>query len=104
MVIVAAAQSNGLPRLGVDLHGPLSLQVLGDFIVVPGLGQKFIEPAGHPDLQLHPALPRRQGRAGDRRATNLCKARKPPLFHVSFVGWNGVSRSANVPATVQGCR
>ena len=36
VVIVAAAQSNGLPRLGVDLHGPLSLQLLGDFTVPRG--------------------------------------------------------------------
>ena len=92
VVIVAAAQSNGLPRLGVDLHGPLSLQLLGDFAFIPGLGQKFTQPAGHPDLELH--LRFKQGGLVMTADEPLHGARSRALFPVSFLGWNGVSRNA----------
>jgi hypothetical protein len=99
VVIVAAAQSNGLPRLGVDLHGPLSLQLLGDFTVSPGLGQKF---TGLPDIPISNFILHFKQGGLVMAVTNLCGPLKL-AFPVSFAGWNGVSRSANVAATVKGC-
>ena len=102
VVIVAAAQPNGLPRLGVDLHGPLSLQLLGDFTVVPGLGQKF---TNLPDIPISNFILHFKQGGLVMAATNLCTAGKPALSTpVGFLGWNGVSRNANAPASVQGCK
>jgi hypothetical protein len=99
VVIVAPAKANTLPRLGVDLHGPLSLQLLGDFTVVPGLGQKF---SNLPDIPIsHFILHFKEGGLVV-AATNLCKAKKP-LFPVSFLSWNGASRNPMVPGGIQGC-
>ena len=50
MVIVAGARPADLPRLGVDLHGPLSLQLFGSFVFLPaGVGQQF---NGLPDIPI----------------------------------------------------
>jgi len=101
VVIVAAAQSNGLPRLGVDLQGPLSLQLIGDFTVLPGLGQKF---TNLPDIPISNFILRFKQGGLVVTQTNLCTAGKPALaFPVSFLGWNGISRSAKVVGTVKGC-
>jgi hypothetical protein len=100
VVIVAGAQPADLPRLGVDLRGPLSLQLFGEFVFSQaGVGQAF---HGLPDIPLSNFILnfKRNGLVGNSR--NICNP--PPLnFKASFGGWNGATKSATVPATIQGC-
>jgi hypothetical protein len=100
VVVVAGARPADLPRLGVDLHGPLSLQLFGNFVFTEaGLGQAF---NGLPDIPLSNFILqfKRNGLLVNSR--NICQP--PPLvFQNSFGGWNGATQSSNVAATVQGC-
>ena len=81
MVIVAGAGPADLPRLGVDLHGPLALQLFGDFVFDPaGSGRPF---NGLPDIPISNFILhfKRNGLVINGR--NLCTP--PPLnFQSSF--------------------
>ena len=91
-----------LPRLGVDLRGPLSIQLFGDFVFTP----TSVVP-GRPSTNL-PDIPisdfvlffKRNGLLIT--VSNLCRP-NPPVFPVTFGGWNGATQSSTVASTVQGC-
>jgi hypothetical protein len=97
-----AAPSGGLPRLGVDLHGPLALQLLGNFVITPsGLGQAF---TGLPDIPVSLFLLHFNADGLIVASKDLCQSPPPPLgFPVDFVGWNGATQSSTVVATLRGC-
>jgi hypothetical protein len=102
VVVVEPAAGAQLPRLGVDLHGPLALQLLGMFVAdSQGVGNAF---TGLPDIPIsHFELHFRGGEGGLVAAgVDLCKS-PAPVFHADFVGYNGAHTSANPKATVKGC-
>jgi hypothetical protein len=102
VVIVAPPPSGGLPRLGVDLRGPLAFQLLGNFVVTPsGLGQAF---TGLPDIPVSLFLLHFKPDGLIVASKDLCQLPPPPLgFPLDFGGWNGVTQSGTVVATVKGC-
>ena len=100
VVVVPGARPGDLPRLGVDLRGPLSIQLFGEFVFAQaGIGQVF---HGLPDIPISNFVLqfKRNGLLGNSR--NICQ---PPrlIFQTAFTGWNGATRSGNVAATLQGC-
>jgi hypothetical protein len=102
VVLVAPAPGDSLPRLGVELNGPLSLHVLGSFVFeTAGLGNAF---AKLPDIPIARFALRFKGGENGLVSTaeNLCKNR-PPRFFASFDGFNGAHRQGHVRAQVIGC-
>jgi hypothetical protein len=100
VVIVAGAGPADLPRLGVDLRGPLSIQLFGSFVFTEdGIGQAF---NGLPDIPISKFILqfKRDGLLVNSR--NQCRP-PAPAFLVSFAGWNGATQNGRVGATVQGC-
>jgi hypothetical protein len=102
VVIVAPPPSGGLPRLGVDVRGALSFQLLGNFVVTPsGLGQAF---TNLPDIPVSLFLLHFKPDGLIVANQGLCQSPPPPLgFPVDFAGWNGATGSRTVAATVKGC-
>jgi hypothetical protein len=101
VVIVQAAKGQFLPRLGVDLRGPLSLQVLGSFLLDPSPGNLF---TNLPDIPISSFALHFHGGPGGlvSSSSNLCKD-PAPVFQSAFIGWNPKGAGANVPATIKGC-
>ncbi len=101
VVITTPLPGQPLPGLGVDLRGPLSLQVIGSFVFTPALGNAF---ADLPDIPISTFKLRFHGGKGGLISTgvNLCKAR-PPLFRADFAGWNGATKSVGTKAQISGC-
>jgi hypothetical protein len=100
VVIVPGARPADLPRLGVDLRGPLSIQLFGTFVFdTAGVGQVF---HGLPDIPLSNFVLNFKRNGLVVSIQNICNP--PPLnFKASFGGWNGATKNATVAATVQGC-
>jgi hypothetical protein len=101
VTIVEAAPGQPLPRLGLDLQGPLHIQLFGSFVLDPqrGPGNAFMN---IPDIPLsHFVL---QFAADDLvdSSRDLCTG-AAPAFQTSFTGWNGATQNGNVAAKVQGC-
>lgn len=100
VVIVAGARPADLPRLGVDLHGPLALQLFGSFVFLQaGVGQEF---NGLPDIPISSFALHFKSGGLLINGGNLCQPPKP-IFPVTFTGWNGATRTSKVSATVHGC-
>ncbi len=100
VVIVAGAQPGDLPRLGVDLHGPLTLQLFGTFVFTSaGVGQVF---PGLPDIPIANFTLQFKKDGLLVASSNLCRLPKP-AFLVSTTGWNGAALNKRVVATVKGC-
>ena len=101
VVITSPLPGEPLPGLGVDLRGPLSLQVIGKFVFTPALGNAF---ADLPDIPISNFKLRFHGGNGGLISTgaNLCKAH-PPLFRGTFDGWNGATKNVGVKAKISGC-
>ena len=102
VVLVTPGPTDLFPRLGVDLKGPLSLQVLGTFVAESdGLGNAFDK---LPDIPISTfALHFKGGKGGLlQTAINLCNA-PTQRFLASFDGFNGAHRQARVPAKISGC-
>jgi hypothetical protein len=102
VVIVAPAAGDSVPRLGVELNGPLSIHLLGSFVFdAAGLGNAF---AKLPDIPIARFALRFKGGKNGLVSTgeNLCKNR-PPRFLASFDGFNGAHRQGHVRAQVIGC-
>jgi len=101
VAIVKPAQGDFLPRLGVELRGPLTLQLFGSFVLDPALGNRF---DNLPDIPISRFKLHFKGGAGGliSGSTDLCKS-AAPVFHADFDGWNGVTQSGDVGATVNGC-
>ena len=101
-VVVVAPGKNGFPRLGVELNGPLSLHILGSFVLESaGVGNAF---AKLPDIPIARfALRFHGGRNGlVTISRNLCGSQAPRFLGV-FDGFNGAHRQGRVPAQVNGC-
>jgi hypothetical protein len=92
----------GLPRVGLDLHGPLSMQLFGDFGVVgSATGVTF---DGLPDIPIsHFELRFSGGPDGLLVAgRNLCEP-PAPVFNTNFTGHNGAGTSGATAAVIDGC-
>jgi hypothetical protein len=102
VVIVEQAEGASLPRLGVDLHGPLSLQLLGLFVAeTQGLGNAFV---GLPDIPISHFELHFAGGTGGLISTSADLCSSPaPVFHAEFAGYNGARKSADSAATIKGC-
>jgi hypothetical protein len=101
VVITTPPPGEFLPGLGVDLRGPLALQVIGSFVLTPALGNAFSD---LPDIPISNFKLRFKGGNGGLISTgvNLCKAR-PPLFRGAFEGWNAANKNVAVRAKINGC-
>jgi hypothetical protein len=101
VVITTPIPGGVLPGLGVDLRGPLSMQVIGSFVFSPALGNQFND---LPDIPISNfKLAFKGGKNGlISTGVNLCKAR-PPLFRGTFDGWNGATKNVAVKAKINGC-
>jgi hypothetical protein len=102
VVLVRPGPTDLFPRLGVDLEGPLSLQVLGSFVAeAAGLGNEFTK---LPDIPISNfALHFKGGRGGLlQTAINLCNA-PPQHFLAVFDGFNGAHQQGRVTALKYGC-
>jgi hypothetical protein len=89
----------GLPQLGVDLKGPLAIQLLGTFILVPGPGNVF---EGLPDI---PISRFELQFAQDKLVLTSRDLCAPPIPTIStdFLGYNGAKRTGQVAAQIAGC-
>ena len=97
--IVEPLTPGALPNLGVDLKGPLPLQLRGNFVLVPGPGNVF---EGLPDT---PITRFQLDFDPDKlvlTTRDLCQP-PPPLLHADFEGHNGRRVSKDVAAGVNGC-
>lgn len=102
VALVAPGPTDLFPRLGVDLKGPISLQVLGSFVAESaGLGNAFDQ---LPDIPISTFTLHFDGGKGGLLLTsvNLCNA-GPQRFFGSFDGFNGAHRQGRVPAQIRGC-
>jgi hypothetical protein len=101
VVIVKPAQGQFFPRLGVDLRGPLALQVLGSFVLDPSPGNLF---TNLPDIPISKFALHFHGGAGGlvSSSSNLCTD-PAPVFQSAFIGWNNLGTVGSVPATIKGC-
>jgi hypothetical protein len=102
VVLVAPGPGDFLPRLGVELNGPLSLHILGNFAFeTTGVGNEF---AKLPDIPIARFALLFHGGPNSLVSTsrNLC-ASPAPRFRSSFDGFNGAHRQGPVTAQVKGC-
>ncbi len=88
-----------LAQLGVDLKGPLAIQIRGRFILLPGPGNVF---EGLPDI---PISRFELNFAEDKLVATTRDLCTPPplLFSTDFTGHNGARRTGNVEGQVAGC-
>ena len=88
-----------LPQLGVDLKGPLAIQILGNFVLVPGPGNVF---EGLPDIPISRfELSFNQDKLVLTQV-DLCNE-SVPGFSTDFTGHNGVKRTGQFPTEIVGC-
>jgi hypothetical protein len=102
VVLVKPGPTDFLPRLGVSLHGPLSLNILGNFVIESaGQGNAFMK---LPDIPISQFILRFHGGKNGLLGTSidLCNS-PPPRFTTSFDGFNGAHTGGKVPATIAGC-
>jgi len=102
VLVAPASPSDFLPRLGVELNGPLSLHILGNFVIEStGPGNEF---AKLPDIPIARFALHFHGGENALASTsqNLCTSRAP-RFQASFDGFNGAHKQASVAANVKGC-
>ncbi len=97
--IVEPLTPGGLPNLGVDLKGPLPLQLRGNFILVPGPGNVF---EGLPDTPITRFELNFDADKLIATTRDLCQP-PPPVFHADFEGHNERKRSSDVAGEVEGC-
>jgi hypothetical protein len=88
-----------LAQLGVDLKGPLAIQIRGRFILIPGPGNVF---EGLPDIPISRFELNFDEDKLVATTRDLCTP-PPPLFSTDFTGHNGVNRRASVEGQVAGC-
>ena len=100
-VSVVEPSAPGLPSVGLDLTGPLAMQLLGDVVLDPA-GGAGIEFAGLPDI---PIADFALTFSADRlvvSSEDLCNG-VPRTFKTEFEGHNGAIRSGPVNAAIKGC-
>jgi hypothetical protein len=96
--IVAPPGPRQLPNLGVDLRGPLAIQLLGNFMVSP-VGNVFER---LPDIPISRFRLTFQQDKMVVTSRDLC-APSPALFGTDFLGFNGIKRTGQVEAQIAGC-
>jgi hypothetical protein len=97
--IVAPAAPGQLAQLGVDLKGPLAIQIRGKFILIPAPGNVF---EGLPDIPISRFELKFDQDQLIATTRELCTP-PPLLFNADFTGHNGVRRTGNVEGQVAGC-
>jgi len=98
-VSIVESVAGQLPQLGVDLKGPLAIQIRGNFILSPGPGNVF---EGLPDI---PISRFELKFVQDRLIATTRELCEPPpaLFITDFTGHNGAKRGGQVEAQIAGC-
>jgi hypothetical protein len=102
VVVVSKAKGAFLPRLGVDLHGPLTLQLLGSFVATgQGIGNAFMR---LPDIPIS-TFELDFSEDGLLSTTlNLCSKPPPTLnFPTTLTSFNGTTVTPTVQGTIEGC-
>jgi hypothetical protein len=91
----------GLPKLGLDLHGPLAIQLQGTFLTTGGTGVQF---DGLPDIPIsHFELRFTGGPSGLLIAnSDLCKP-PGPVFRTIFDSYTGITRTGSPVGKITGC-
>jgi hypothetical protein len=97
--IVEPLTPGGLPNLGVDLKGPLAIQLRGNFVLVPGPGNVF---EGLPDIPISRFELTFTPNKLVSTQRDLCEP-PTPAFQTDFVGHNGKRQAGPVEAQVAGC-
>jgi hypothetical protein len=97
--VVEPLTPGSLPNLGVDLKGPLALQLRGNFLLVPGPGNVF---EGLPDIPISRFQLDFNADKLVLTTRDLCQP-PPPMVHADFEGHNGRKRTSDVAAEVEGC-
>jgi hypothetical protein len=97
--VVEPLTPGSLPNLGVDLKGPLALQLRGNFLLVPGPGNVF---EGLPDIPISRFQLDFNADKLVLTTRDLCQP-PPPVVHADFEGHNGRKRTSDVAAEVEGC-
>jgi hypothetical protein len=97
--IVEPLTPGSLPNLGVDLKGPLAIQLRGNFVLVPGPGNVF---EGLPDIPISRFELTFTPNKLVSTSRELCEP-PPPTFQTDFVGHNGKTQVGPVEAQVAGC-
>jgi hypothetical protein len=97
--IVEPLTPGGLPNLGVDLMGPLALQLRGNFVLVPGPGNVFEGLPDIPTTRFELTFTENNLVSTQR---DLCEP-PTPAFQTDFLGFNGKSKVGPVEAQVAGC-
>jgi hypothetical protein len=97
--IVESLTPGELPNLGVDLKGPLAIQLRGNFVLVPGPGNVF---EGLPDIPISRFELTFTANKLVSTQRDLCEPPTPAL-QTDFVGHNGATQAGPVEAQVAGC-
>jgi hypothetical protein len=98
--VALVANPGGLPKVGLDLRGALSLKLQGSILVNP----TSVVFDGLPDIPISKfQLAFNGGPMGLLIAqTDLCQP-PAPLFHTDFTGHNGARTSGDTRAVIDGC-
>lgn len=91
----------GLPKLGLDLRGPLAMKLVGAFVATANrTGVAF---NNLPDIPIsHFALSFTGGPGGlSTTTTDLCQSAS--IFSTEFTAWSGATQSGDTAAAVDGC-
>lgn len=102
VIIVAGPSPAGLPSLGLDLRGPLSLKLIGDIgaEVVPGGLRSSVTFDGLPDIPISDFRLTFDGGPGGLNVPSRFPCKKPPFgFDTSFLSHAGQSRDSRVAAS-----
>ncbi len=96
--VIVVGNPGGLPRIGLDLTGPLAMKLTGDFVTSPSAGLEF---AGLPDIPIADfSLTFEQDRLVI-NLTSLCDG-VPRTFNTTFDGHNGATQAGSTAATIKG--
>jgi hypothetical protein len=98
-VSIVESTPGQLPQLGVDLKGPLAIQLLGNFVLVPGPGNVF---EGLPDIPISRFELKFHQDKLILTQIDLCNDPVPD-FNPEFTGHNGIKRTDRFPTQVAGC-
>jgi hypothetical protein len=99
-VVLIAPSGPGLPSVGLDLSGPMALQLTGQFVL--GSGKAGLEFAGLPDIPISEFTLAFEPDHLVLNAESLCNG-KPRIFSTEFEGHNGALRTGDVTAAIDGC-
>jgi hypothetical protein len=101
-VTLVAPETPGLPRIALDLTGPLTLQLFGQFAFFEGGAGAIFE--GLPDIPIASfALTFKGGESGLlSNVQDLCEPPQP-TFSLDFTGHSGAHRTGQTAADVNGC-